>query len=106
MKIYTVTRDWVDRVLVGENVRVLVLPIMVPGFAMAFYRTVPVAILFWLWFAFWSAFVSWRWWIYMRAASAMADKKYDRIGKFRLAREYWNTESATAALNRKKKKHG
>ena len=54
----------------------------------------------------WIAFVGWRWWRFMTRASAEQDRKYDRVGKFRLAREYWNTESATAALNRKKKKHG
>ncbi|EQB15612.1 hypothetical protein [Sphingobium lactosutens] len=102
--------SWVDSCWDGKrNYRLL----LIPNFAtIAIWMTlfsrgnVVAEGVFWSAQAAWVAFVGWRWWVVMKRASIEQDRKYDRVGKFRLAREYWNTESATAALDRKKKTHG
>ncbi len=102
--------DWVDSCWDGRrNYRLLLLPNFVT--IAAWMALIPrgngmIEGGFWSLQVAWVAFVAWRWWVVMKQAAIEQDRKYDRAGKFRLAREYWSTESATAALNRKKKKHG
>ena len=43
------------------------------------------------------AFILWRCWVVFRQGAAKRDEWYDREGKFDLASEYHETESATAA---------
>jgi hypothetical protein len=38
------------------------------------------------------------------ATTKAADRIYDSKSKFKLAREYWSTESATSALRRRRAK--
>lgn len=58
----------------------------------------------WGWFGLWNSFIIWRCWVYVREVSREADRQYDRAGKFRLAEEYHDTESSTAAAERKCRK--
>jgi hypothetical protein len=91
------------------NWRLLVLPnfAMILIWALFVPRTfLPGVVAFWTLQALWTGFTVWRWCVVMKRAAIDADRKYDLVGKFRLAREYRNTESATAALNHKKKKNG
>ncbi|WP_369025503.1 hypothetical protein [Qipengyuania sp. RANM35] len=57
----------------------------------------------WVWFAVWTSFVMWRWWLMMRTATGEADETFDKEGKFKLSKEYWTTESATSAAKRRRK---
>jgi NhaP-type Na+/H+ and K+/H+ antiporter len=104
--IYVATRNWVDRVLRWDGVRarVVVLPAILPALAGLPFGNGPiVTTVVATWFVVWSLFVSWRYWLYMREMSVEADKNYDRVGKYSLAKEYHGTESATAARARKTK---
>lgn len=47
-------------------------------------------------------FVTWRFFIAMKAQAAERDRAYDEDGKFKLGSEYHLTESATAAAERKR----
>ena len=104
--IYVAARDWVDRVLRWDGVRarVVVLPALIPAMLTAMIEANPIVFGVTIaWFVAWSAFVAWRYWIYMREVSAQADRHYDQIGKFQLASEYHDTESATSVRGRKMK---
>jgi hypothetical protein len=93
----------------NRNYRLLLIPqfLVIGLWLLLFSRNNLFAeMIFWSLQVIWVAFIAWRWWVGMMEASAVQDRKYDLRGKFRLAREYWNTESATAARNRKKKSHG
>ena len=46
-------------------------------------------------------FVSWRFWVVLRRQAIAGDRVYDRKAKFDLAPEYHETESSTAAKDRK-----
>ena len=48
-------------------------------------------------------FVAWRFWVVTKAQMAESDRAYDEVGKFELSSEYHETESATAAADRKRK---
>lgn len=107
--IYMMVRDWVDDRwrAPGLQAKVLLLPAMMPGLLLfPFHQTLLAHALTWIWFTLWTSFVAWRYWLYMTEVSAVADEHYDRKGKFKLAREYHETESATAIRKRKKKQHG
>lgn len=57
--------------------------------------------------ASWSVFVFWRGVVSMRSVmNAMKDEPYDRVGKYRLSKEYWGTESAAVTRRRKKNVNG
>jgi hypothetical protein len=104
--IYAAARDWVDRVLRwnGYQARAVVLPALVPALLTAVVGAGSVlVVLSAAWFVAWYAFVGWRYWLYMREVSTEADRQYDRVGKFQLAKEYHGTESATAVRDRKLK---
>jgi hypothetical protein len=51
----------------------------------------------------WLAAYLWAFWLSFRAEAHEGDLNYDKRGKYRLAKEYWNTESFTAARKRKGK---
>lgn len=46
-------------------------------------------------------FVTWRFFVVMKAQITECDREYDEDRKFKLASEYYQTESATAAAERK-----
>jgi hypothetical protein len=50
----------------------------------------------------WVLFVAWRTWRMTKATVLKSDREYDQKGKFQLSREYWGSESATAARRHKK----
>ena len=102
MRVHLWTRDRVDRTLRGPNYRTLTLPAFLPMLAaMLLDSPVPLSI-GWVWLVAWSGFVAWRWWTLIKIESKRADRAYDRDGKFKLSREYWDTESATAAKAKKR----
>lgn len=104
MKAFQAIRDWVDRQwrAPGLQFKVLLLPSVIPLLAMVLIGPAPVtSAIAWVWFGLWNGFVFWRCCIYLKEALRQADAKYDRIGKFDLAPEYHDTESATAAAERK-----
>ena len=108
MNLYVAIRDWVDRCwrsngdwrVLGLPPAVLALTLLLLGVDGGLNWAG-----FWAFFVSWTAFTFWRWWIFMRVVAHDADRKFDRVGKFKLAREYWDSESASAAAARKKK-HG
>ena len=62
--------------------------------------------LFWLGTASavaWAGFYLWAMVVAIRQESRKGDLEFDRRGKFRLAKEYWTTGSATSAKARRKK---
>ena len=104
--IYVAARGWVDRVLRwnGVRARAVVLPALIPAMLTAMFEANPIMFgVATTWFVAWCAFVAWRYSIYMREVSTEADRHYDQIGKFQLASEYHETESATSARGRKTK---
>lgn len=52
----------------------------------------------------WGLLVHWRGWLAFRRFARDSDRRYDRKGKFNLPPEYYSTESATAAGERKRRK--
>jgi len=54
----------------------------------------------------WAVMVHWRGWLVFKAFARSSDRQYDRKDKFALPPEYRDTESATAAAERRKKSHG
>ena len=107
MSAYSHVRDWVDRSWAGTNYRVVLAPVILPALPMLWLGGNTGIWLFLMWAALWFGFVMWRAALHMRAVMAeMKDEPYDRVGKYRLSKEYWATESAAAARYRKKKKNG
>ncbi len=106
--IYSRIRDWVDRGWRGGGWRAFVLPPGLLFFAgeICFGRNILVVVPTILLSLAWTVFVFWRWWVYAKELSIDGDRRYDRVGKFKLASEYHRTESVTAARARKKKKNG
>jgi hypothetical protein len=65
--------------------------------------------LFWLgtaWAIAWSAFYLWAFIVAIRIDARKGDLDYDRRGKYKLSKEYWDTESATASKAKRKKPRG
>ena len=54
----------------------------------------------------WTTFVFWRWYLHVKNVSRDSDRHYDRTGKYRLSKEYHDSESATAARDRKVGRNG
>ncbi len=107
MKLYDAIQGWVDRQwrAQGLQFKMLLLPALIPCLAILMIGRTPVlTAIGWGWFGLWNSFVVWRYWVYVREVSREADKQYDRAGKFRLAEEYHDTESATASSERKRRK--
>jgi len=91
----------------NRNYRLLLLPqfVVIGIWLLLFSREGLFAeVFFWGLHALWVAFIAWRWLIVIKQAAAIQDRKYDSVGKFRLAREYWNTESVTASGDMAKRK--
>ena len=107
MRAFALLCRLVDECWQGDrNYRLLLIPqfVVIGAWLLLFSReNLYAEVAFWSLQAVWVAFIAWRWWGVMKRASAVQDRKYDRSGKFRLAREYWNTESATAAKDRDRK---
>ena len=110
MSAYLALRRWVDEQMFGpQGSRDLVtvafrLPFLL---GVSPFLMTPVLGRWWLVPAFvlaaiWESFVAWRLWRGLRAGGTRGDREYDRKGKFKLSREYWTSESATAARRRKK----
>jgi hypothetical protein len=66
----------------------------------AFLGSVGRALLLVVVVGFWLVFL-WRGWLALRRISAREDRVYDRRTRFRLSREYRESESATAAKARR-----
>lgn len=107
MSAYIAVRDWVDRCWQGSSYKASLLPAALP-MLLALWIGGPILwVAAFSWFALWAAFVMWRGVLFMRSTlNDMKDEPYDRVGKYRLSREYWTTESAAAARYRKKKMNG
>ena len=107
MSFYRSIRDWVDRQWRAPGVqwKVLSLPAILPLLVILIIgKTRDLAIVGWAWFIAWNVFVLWRMWLYLKEESASADAHYDDAGKFRLSKEYHDTESATAARKRRRRR--
>jgi hypothetical protein len=102
VNVYDRTCRLVDQALRGTNWRALPLPGMLPMLVAPYFDSTALWVSAWAWFLLWSAFVRWRWWLHMRCVSKRADRAYDRQGKYRLSRDYYDSESATSAKARKK----
>ena len=77
---------------------------MLPALLSMWIESKALVIFAWVWFAVWTSFVLWRWWLMMKIAAGKADATYDKKGKFNLSKEYWTTESATSAAKRRRKR--
>ena len=109
MKAYHAVRDWVDRQwrAAGLQFKILLLPAIIPLLAILMIGSGAVSYTIgWAWFGLWNSFVAWRYWMYLKELSREGDEKYDREGKFHLANEYHETESATAVADRKRSDRG
>ena len=65
-----------------------------------------IPILFWLGLAcgaLWTGFYLWAFVVAVRMFAREGDVNYDRRGKYKLSKEYWDTESATSAKAKKSK---
>lgn len=105
MKAYHTVRDWVDRLwrAPGLQVKILLLPAILPVLVVWMIAKGPILHAGgWAWFGLWTTFIIWRYVMYMNEVSRETDKKYDNKDKFRLAQESHDTESATAAAERKR----
>ncbi|MBB4631908.1 hypothetical protein [Sphingosinicella soli] len=106
MKVYIAIRDWVDRQwrAPGLRFKILLLPAMLPLLLIPVTGNTPtLTMTVCVWFIGWNLFVFWRYWIFLKVVSRKADEQYDKVGKFNLANEYHDTESATAAGERKRR---
>lgn len=95
--------DWTDG-LAAEGIRsrgLLFFP-MLPWMLVAAHRSVLTIVVAAVLSLAALIFVSWRFFVVMKAQAAERDRAYDEVGKFKLASEYHRTESATAAAKRKR----
>lgn len=107
MKLYYGIQGWVDRQWSTAVVpaRVLMLPAVIPLIVILMIGPTSVSTAIgWGWFGLWNLFIFWRFWFYLREISREGDRHYDRVGKYRLDKEYHDTESATSAAERKRRK--
>ena len=107
MRAFGLLCQFVDECWQGDrNYRLLLIPqfVVIGAWLLLFSReNLYAEVTFWVLQAVWVAFIAWREWGAMKRASDIQDRKYDRAGKLRLAREYRDTESATAAKDRDRK---
>ncbi len=116
MSVYSRLCHWIDEGWKGPpslvQYRRSSLATLLPAFLFALLTLMlgapaPILWIGWMTWAGWTGFVAWRGWLMFRDFTRVADRQYDRQDKFKLAPEYWETESATATSSRKKKsKHG
>ncbi len=97
--------DWTDGIAAeGMRSRGLLFFPLFPWMLVAAHRsTLTIVVASILSFAA-LAFVSWRFFVVMRASAIESDRTYDQEAKFKLASEYHQTESATAAAERKRER--
>lgn len=105
---YLRVRRWVDAqwAAPGQQHKVLLLPALLPA-ALVIPLMEDAGWLLWLcigWAVFWLGFIGWRGMRMLRANAKRSDRVYDRETKFKLAREYWTTESATQTRRNKREK--
>jgi hypothetical protein len=106
LQLYGRIEGWVDRQWRAEGLRFKVLlfpailPLLLAGLMGAERTHLPYGF---GWFGLWNIFVFWRYWRYLKLISEEGDRSYDDEGKFRLAKEYHDTESATAAAKRRRR---
>jgi hypothetical protein len=92
--------DWTDGIAAeGGRSRGLLLFPMLPWVLVAAQRSMLVASILSLAAL---TFVTWRYLVVIKAQAVEHDRAYDEDGKFKLAPEYHQTESATAAAERKR----
>ena len=108
MSVYLLLRRWVDATWISNH-KLLFLPVVIVWLVMLLAfgdaaRTFFALVLLSVITAAWVGFISWRGYRLGRATTTAADRVYDRKTKYSLSKEYWDTESATAALRRKRKK--
>ena len=106
-RLWLSVRGWTDGVLrdSASRVELTLLPGMAPFLPLALIDDrFPRAWVFaTTWFVVWTIFVSWRYVRYLKEISIKGDRKFDRVGKFDLPPEYADSESATAAKQRRKR---
>jgi hypothetical protein len=103
---YVSLRRWIDSCLIeGLKYKLLVLPIVALGLflSLVFGPRHPAWIVLPPFAILWLGFIAWRGWRLMKSSAMRSDRSFDRKGKFALADEYHNTESATATKLRKRR---
>lgn len=95
--------DWTDGIAAqGLRSRGLLFFPMLPWILVADHRTMLTIIVASLLSLATLTFVTWRYFVVMKAQAIKSDRAYDEDGKFKLASEYHQSESATAAAERKR----
>jgi hypothetical protein len=106
-QIWILARGWTDGVLrdSASRVELTLLPGMLPFLPLALigHRFPRAWIFAAVWFVAWMIFVSWRYLRYLKEISIKGDRHFDRVGKYDLPPEYADSESATAARQRRKR---
>ena len=97
--------DWTDGIAAqGIRSRGLLFFPLLPWMLVAAHRSVLTIIVAGVLSLATLTFVTWRYFVVMKAQAAKRDRAYDEAGKFNLASEYHKTESATAAADRKRER--
>ena len=95
--------DWTDGIASeGMRSRGLLFFPMLPWMLVAAHRSMLTIIVASILSLAALAFVTWRYFVVMKAQAVELDREYDEDGKFKLASEYHRTESATAAADIKR----
>ncbi|MFC3784548.1 hypothetical protein ACFONB_05935, partial [Sphingopyxis italica] len=95
--------DWTDGIAAqGVSSRGLLFFPMLPWMLVAAHRSMMTIIVASILSLATLAFVTWRYFVVMKAQAVKNDRAYDEDGKFKLASEYHQSESATAAAERKR----
>ncbi len=96
--------DWTDGIAAeGIRSRGLLFFPMLPWMLVAAHRSMLTIIVASILSLAALTFVTCRYFVVMKAQAVERDRKYDDDGKFKLASEYHQTESATAAAEKKRK---
>ncbi|HEY0595712.1 MAG TPA: hypothetical protein VGD20_07865 [Sphingopyxis sp.] len=106
-QIWILARGWTDGVLrdSASRVELTLLPGMLPFLPLALidHQFSRAWIFAAVWFVAWTIFASWRYLRYLKEISIKGDRHFDRVGKYDLPPEYADSESATAARQRRKR---
>ena len=95
--------DWTDGIAAeGIRSRGLLFFPMLPWMLVAAHRSMLTIVVASILSLAALTFVTWRYFVVMKAQAVERDRAYDENGKFKLASEYHQTESATAAAERKR----
>lgn len=103
MGVTRATIDWIDGIA-AEGMRsrgLLFFPIL-PWMLVAAHRSMLTIVVAATLSLAALIFVTWRFFVVMKAQAVERDLAYDEDGKFKLASEYHQAESATAAAERKR----